>query len=226
MTMSSLVRFVVLVAGAIAIVGCTRVPGASIAPTEAPPATSAPSDVPASAAIIPAATDCVTLYESIDSLDPTLVNLRVESKDVVVGTVVSQGTPFWDSPTGQAPKPSEQLGEGNEFYILTPYTLTVDRTVTGSRTPGTITVVVEGGQIGCDKFEVSPSLTLDIKKQYVLFLKPRLASDNTGATMKEPMVFHAFPMQADGQVLTPLDGAVSLPAFTSALASADQSPAP
>lgn len=206
-----LVRLTVLVATIVAVGGCTRSPGATAAPTSI-----ASAETATSAGVVPGATDCVSLYESIDSLDPTLENLRAESRDVVVGTVVSEGAPFWDSPTGRGPKPGESLGEGNEFYILTPFTVTVDQTVAGSRVPGDVTVVVEGGEIGCNKLEVSPAVTLDVKDSYLLFLKPRQAADGTGA-MDRPMVFHAFPVQPDGKVLTPLDGAVSIADLSSAL---------
>ncbi len=218
------VRLAVL-AAALVVVGCTRA-GAPSAPLDSPAATiSASSDASQSAAAASTAADCVTLYESIDSLDPTLENLRPVSKDVVVGTVTSEGAPFWNSPTGNGPKPGEKIGEGNEFYILTPYQVTVEQAVAGARAPGQITVVVEGGQIGCDKFDVSPPVTLSAKTKYVLFLKPSLAADGTGA-MKQPMAFLAFPVQADGTVATPLDGAVSIAGLSSTLASGAQSTAP
>jgi hypothetical protein len=154
-----------------------------------------------------------------------LENLRAFGRDVIVGTVAREGEAFWDSPTGKGPKPGEQLGEGNEFYILTPYVVTVDQTVTGSRPISETTVLVEGGEIGCNKLEVSPAVTLKVKERYALFLKPRLAADGSGA-MDNAMAFHAFPIQADGKVLTPLDGAVSLAALSSALAQDVQSPTP
>jgi hypothetical protein len=210
-----LVRLTVLAVVIVGVAGCTRSPGTTAAPTGTE---SAETATPAE--IVPSANDCVSLYLSIDALDPTLENLRAESKDVVVGTVVSEGAPFWDSPTGRAPKPGEPLGEGNEFYILTPYTVTIDEAVAGSRAAGDVTVVVEGGEIDCNKLEVSPAVTLAVKDTYVLFLKPRQAADGAGA-LNQPMVFHAFPVQSDGKVLTPLDGAVSLADLSSAL-----SPAP
>lgn len=212
-------------AAAIAVGGCTRAPGATLGPSERGSASSPSADIVPSPTTAPDASDCVTLYESIDSLDPTLENLRAYSRDVVVATVVSEGAPFWDSPTGLGPKPGERTGEGNEFYILTPYAVTIDRAVVGSRTPGGVTVVIEGGRIGCDTLEVSPSVSLAQRARYVLFLEPRLAADGAGA-MKQPMVFLAFPIQADGTVLTPLDGAVSLSALTAALARAGRSLAP
>ncbi|MHB8892157.1 MAG: hypothetical protein ACYC65_08955 [Candidatus Limnocylindrales bacterium] len=187
--------------------------------------TGAPSASSTAASIAPGATDCRSLYLSIDSLDPTLKNLRSESRDVIVGTVASEGGAFWESPTGKGPAPGEQLGEGNEFYILTPYVVTVDQMVTGSRSPGEITVVVEGGKIGCSKLEVSPAVTLKVKERYVLFLSPRLAA--TGARAIDlPLAFHAFPVTADGTVQTPLDGTISLAALSRALAQDPQSPTP
>lgn len=218
------VRLTVLTA-ALVVVGCTRA-GAPSAPVESPATTiSASSDASQSSGGTSTAADCVTLYESIDSLDPTLENLQPVSKDVVVGTVTSKGTPFWNSPTGMGPKPGEKIGEGNEFYILTPYEVTVEEAVAGTRAPGQVTVVVEGGLIGCDKFDVSPQVTLDLKSQYVLFLKPSLAADGTGV-MKQPMAFLAFSVQSDGTVATPLDGAVSIARLSSVLASGAPSTAP
>jgi hypothetical protein len=167
----------------------------------------------------------LTLFLTIDSVDPTLDNLRAERGDVVIGTVTSIGKPFWDSPTGQRPKPGEQMGPGNEFAILTPYTVTVGQSVKGAGAPGEVTVVVEGGQIGCDRFEVDPSITLEVKGDYALFMAARPAANGAG-TMKLPMVYHAFPVQADGKVMTPLDGAVSVDALSSALMSGVQSPTP
>ena len=194
-----LVRLAVLALAVGAVAGCTRGPG-----TTAALVSTAPSDSSPSAAIGPSATNCVSLYESIDSLDPTLENLRAESRDVIVGTVASEGVPFWDLPTGKGPKPGEQLGEGNEFYILTPYVVTVDQTVTGSRSPGEITIVVEGGEIGCSKLEVLPAVRLTMNARYVLFLGPRAVAGSRAIDL--PIAFHAFPIQPDGTVMTPLDG--------------------
>lgn len=215
-----LVRILTLALAVAVVAGCRA---GVAAPSDT--VTGAPTASSPAASIAPNATNCVSLYLSIDSLDPTLENLRSESRDVIVGTVAREGEAFWDSPTGKEPTPGEQLGEGNEFYILTPYVVTVDQIVTGSRSPGEITVVVEGGKIGCNKLEVSPAVTLTVKARYVLFLGPRVAAAGSRA-IDLPMAFHAFPVQADGTVLTPLDGAVSLAALSSALAPDVQSPTP
>lgn len=215
-----LVRALTLALGLVVVAGCRA---GVAAPSDG--VTGAPTASSTAASIAPDATDCRSLYLAIDSLDPTLENLRRESRDVIVGTVARQGEAFWDSPTGQGPKPGEQLGEGNEFYILTPYVLTVEEAVTGSRSPGEITVAVEGGTIGCSKLEVSPAVTLKVKERYVLFLSPRLARAGT-KPVELPMADHAWPVQANGTVLTPLDGAISLAALSSALAQDVQSPTP
>jgi len=157
------------------------------------------------------------MFESIDTADPTLQNLRPYSGDVVEVTVVSAGEPFWDSPTGKRPTPSEKIGEGNEFYILTPYTVTVVSTVSGNRPSGQTTVLVEGGQIGCDRLTVEPAVTLTAKASYVLFLKSTLPGGQTDASSR-PLAFEAFPVAADGAVVTPLDGTMSMSALAAGLA--------
>ena len=224
-----LVRMLTLALAVVVVAGCradVAAPSDSVigAPTASDSVSGAPTDSSLPASSAPDATDCRSLYLSIDSLDPTLENLRSESRDVIVGTVAREEAAFWDSPTGKGPKPGEQPGEGNEFYILTPYVVTVDQVVTGSRSPGEITVVVEGGEIGCSKLEVSPAVTLTVRTRYVVFLGPRAVAGSRAIDL--PIVFHAFPIRADGKVLTPLDGAVSLAALSSALAQDVQSPTP
>lgn len=215
-----LARILTLAVAMVVVAGCragAAAPSAGVTdattPSDSVAGTPTVSSPPAS--IAPGATNCHNLYLSIDSLDPTLEKLRSEGRDVIVGTVARQGEAFWDSPTGKEPTPGEQPGEGNEFYILTPYVVTVDRIVTGSRSPGEITVVVEGGKIGCNKLEVSPAVTVTVKARYVLFLGPRAVAGSRAIDL--PMAYHALPVQADGSVLTPLDGAVSLAALSSAL---------
>lgn len=209
-----LVRILTLTLAMAVVAGCRTGVAAPPDTVASSPTVSSPT-----ASSAPDATDCHSLYLSIDSLDPTLENLRSESRDVIVGTVAREGEAFWDSPTGKEPTPGEQPGEGNEFYILTPYVVTVDQMVTGSRSPGEITVVAEGGKIGCSKLEVSPAVTLTMKARYVLFLGPRAVAGSRAIDL--PMARHAFPVQADGKVSTPLDGAMSLAALSSALAQDD-----
>ena len=215
-----LVRVAVLTAAVGTLAGCYRGPGVT-----ASSATVSPTEGPSSAAIVATPTNCVSLSESIYAADPTLENLRAESRDVVIGSVTGKGAAFWDSPTGNGPKTGEQPGEGREFFILTPYTVTVDAVVAGNRPLGAVTVLVEGGKVGCSTFSVSPGVSLEVNRQYALFLDPRQAANGSGQ-MDAPAAFQAFPVQADGKVLTPFDGAVSLAALSSALSPDAQSPAP
>jgi hypothetical protein len=144
---------------------------------------------------------------------------------VVVGTVTQEGLAFWNSPTGKAPTPSDQPGEGNEFGILTPYVVAIEQPVTGTRAAGEITIVIEGGTIGCYVHDVLPAVHLTAKERYVLFLGDKSTGDGK-TKVSAPLVFRALPMQADGTVLTPLDGAISLAALSKALVQDAQTPTP
>jgi hypothetical protein len=223
-------RILVLALVAVVVVGCgagAADPSAGVtgAPTSSDGVASPRAADSPSASVVPDTTDCRNLYLSIDEIDPTLANLRTFSPDVIVGTVTGAGEPFWDSPTGQGPKPGEQLGEGNEFYILTPYVVTVDRALAGRLSPGEVTVVIEGGKIGCSKLDVSPAVTLTPKTPYVIFLRPWTARAGT-KPVDHPLAHHAWPIEVDGTVLTPLDGAISLDALSKALAPDAQTPTP
>lgn len=206
-----LTRHLLCLSLAIAAVGCSGLPAATITPATDPTPTTPQATTGASPG------DCITLYESIDAAEPTLENLGKVARDVVIATVLEKGAPYWDSPTGKRPEPGAPIGEGNEYFILTPYMVVVDQAITGSRASGRVTVAVEGGEIGCDRFVVSPSVTMHVAQRYALFLRPwEPGVGEAGAA--PPLAFEALPVGDDGAVKTPLDGAMSLPEFAAAVA--------
>ncbi len=205
-----LTRSILTLSLATAATGCSGLPAATITPATDP----APSAPQATTGSSPG--DCITLYESIDAAEPTLENLGKVARDVVVAKVLEEGAPYWDSPTGKRPEPGAPIGEGNEYYILTPYVVVVDQTIGGSRAGGRLTVAVEGGEIGCDRFVVSPSVTMHVAQRYALFLRQWEPGVGEAGTAP-PLAFEALPVGDDGTVETPLDGPLPLAEFAAAL---------
>lgn len=220
---SRLAEALVVAMAVLAVTGCSRLPESSVSGAgAAPPATEPPSaDVLPS----PMSERCGTIYESIDSLEPTFENLRLSAQNVVVATVSGQGEAFWSSPTGRAPTASDRPVPGNEFGILTPWSVKVEEAVSGTEKPGPLTVVTEGGRVGCFVHDVRPAVQLAVGEQYVLFLGDARPGDPSGA-VPAFNAFLAFPVQADGKVVTPLDGAMSIAAFSKALAQPSDTSAP
>ncbi|MBI3748195.1 MAG: hypothetical protein HY262_05055 [Chloroflexi bacterium] len=164
------------------------------------------------------------MNESIDAPDPTLANLRGYSSDVVEATIVAAGQPFWNSPTGVAPTTSDKPGPGNEFGIVTPYTITISQAVAGSRPVSNITVLIEGGTVGCYVHTVSPAVILTPKDSDILFLRPlQMRSKTSDPAMA--VVFQAFPV-VSGKVRTPFDGEILLSDFPGRLLGARPSAIP
>lgn len=202
------------------VAGCYAGPGGSTGTASADPGTTTfgPTGTPSDSG-------CGGINESIDAMDPTLENLKIVSKDVVVATIDRKGSAFWNSATGLPPTVDDKPGPSNLFGILTPYDVTVENAVTGARGLGNLTIVIEGGEVDCFIHSVSPAVQLQVKGTYLLFLSPSISPSGT-ARADLPLAFEAFPVQADGTVLTPLDGAQSIAAVTSALAQDSQSSKP
>lgn len=95
--------------------------------------------------------------------------------------------------------------------------MSIERSLTGARLPGKLTIVVEGGEVDCIVHRVSPSPRIDLGGTYVLFLRPSVGAD---AKPREdyPLAFEAFPVDKDGTVTTAEDGVISVEELAAAIA--------
>jgi hypothetical protein len=149
-----------------------------------------------------------------DRPDPTIENRSASSSAVLVGTVSSIEPGRWNTPTGD--RPDELIDTpGQSTIIYRPVAIKTDSLVRGEARGSELTVRWLGGQAECDYagFEGGSALDLKLDSQYAFFLGASTNADET-QTEKELTILGSWLVTADGRIETPLDGTLSISAFT------------
>lgn len=186
-----------------------------VAPPSQVGSVAGPSDSPA-ASQPEASPGCGVDEISADGPAPSISNRTRGSTVVVVATVVDVGSARWNTPDGSRPAFATLPPRG--AYVYRPVTLKVTAPLKGS-TPTSVTVRLPGGTADCFTFLVDGAPNLVVGHAYAFFLGPsRTASgadDTATLTVNE-----GWSMSQSGAVQTPLDGSLSIPALSAAVAAA------
>lgn len=184
--------------------------GSHQAGSAAGPSASAQETQPASP------TGCGADEVSADAPAPTVSNRTRGSTSVVIARVVAVGSARWNTLDGT--RPSFDAVPPRGAYVYRAITLSVISQSKGSM-PGSATVRLPGGTADCFTFLFENTPELVPGRDYAFFLGPsRNASGGDGAMTLT--VNEGWPVAADQTVQTPLDGSLSLQAFSAVVAAA------
>jgi hypothetical protein len=167
-----------------------------------PNASTTPSEIPDPT--------CVNSHLQGQAPPPTIANRGATSRIVIVATFQGLGTARWNTTDGS--RPARLLGQS--FAIVTPVKTTLVQSIRAD-TAAAPELFLYGGTVGCDTMTDISTPTLVAGTKYVFFIAP--VGSPGGRRSGERLVVDAWPIDSAGLVRTPLDGAVTLKAFSTSI---------
>jgi hypothetical protein len=133
------------------------------------------------------------------------------STAVLIATIDSFGAPIWNTAEGTHEPLTDSWPQ--DLLIYTPVTINaIDPALNGAPDG----VLLLGGTIGCDRLMVVGSKTPASGDRVALFLAPS-HNDRSASDAQHLSVIAAWPVDKDGNVLTPADGVMPIAAFKTAV---------
>jgi len=218
----SLVRFAGI-ATAFLLLGCTATVG-STASSDAP----LPSTASTSESASPGTTeDCKVVSVAAELAPYTITSLAAEGKGFVFGEVKAIQPAIYNTLDGKRPRnfqpqQASAAEPGTLGQILTPVVVQADQILSGDAATGPLSVVVQGGTIGCDSMRVDVAPVVEVGQRYVFVLADAFDADG----LKLPnlaLVRFAWPVGTDSVVATP-EGALPLADLAQIVAKAAPAP--
>lgn len=158
---------------------------------------------------------CYGLDVSIDG-PPLTVDWLRGAPQVFVAVVSGVESSTFNTPDQKRPSISPRDHNGVRPLVVTPYNLQVKEAVKGIAEGIVVRAVAPGGEADCIEYNVSPNIGLERNGTYVFFLSP--GEDIDGGHHPElPMIWAAWPVDAEGNVQTEADGVVGLDAIAEAV---------
>lgn len=130
---------------------------------------------------------------------------------VIIGTVSDVQAPVWNTIDGTHAPLKGTWPHGLRIY--TPVTVAVTSTAKGA-VQGSVTVLVPGGAIGCDQQLVEDTAIPDSGAGVVVFLTASMTLEGKPDNA-HLAAMQAWPTNATGDVLTPVDGQLAPETFNS-----------
>jgi hypothetical protein len=156
--------------------------------------------------------EVLTHLTVLDGPEPTLENLSAASSATVLGKIDEIGDARFNTKDGARPAEGATLATS----VVRNASVQVTAVLKGSPKTGSLDVVVLGGSIDCETWELSGQPPLEVGAEVVLFLQE--LPDVSGAALSEPTVVRALPVSPAG-VVTPLEGTIPLAALSDLIGS-------
>ena len=203
-------RLIVAVTIAIVATACGRV--ASVPEGTEPPLTGSESAAPVQTflkapgpTMAPRQADkCIAISIPTDFTPMTVKSIATASALVVKGTFQGYGAAIWNTPDGHRAT-WDEVGAGAR--LVTPLSIAVDSTIRGD-SDNRSQIVQRGGTSGCDSMIYSDVQDIPKGASNLFFVGHVYDGTNTIAAFL--MLVEAWPIDSDGNVMTPSEGTIPL----------------